>query len=193
MGSLNDQERRFAQELVKGLSIAEAARVAGYAESTATSKAATWTQVGNSQYKPELAAYIEELREKIESDKIASASEVLQYFTRVLRTDISEVSEFDGYALRPKGYDEMTEEARGVLDSIEWTKGQYAKVGMASKMNAAKELAKYHRLTTNTNIELMGKVEHSAKEDYTKLTKEEKRQLLLLKRKANGQGGKITD
>lgn len=185
---LNDQERRFAQELVKGCSIAEAARKAGYAESTAKGDAAMWLQHGDTRYKPELAEYIDELRNQVEDHTIASKREVLQYLTKVIRTKISDTSEYDGYALKPKSFEEMGEHI-DIVDGIEWSKGQYAKIHNAKKIDAAKELAKFHSLTTKTQTELNGKIETEIIEDYSNLTLEEKKQLLALKRKARGQGG----
>ena len=91
--ALNEKEKCFATEYIinKGNAY-QAALQAGY--SKYTSKVAyQWleepktnsTEKRNLPFKPELKKYIEEQLEKMESEKIADAKEVMEYLTSVMR------------------------------------------------------------------------------------------------------------
>lgn len=91
--ALNDKEKCFANEYVinKGNAY-KAALAAGYSKST-SKYAYEWLEESLSDstvkrhlpFKPELKEYISEKYAKIESEKIADATEVMQYLTSVLR------------------------------------------------------------------------------------------------------------
>ena len=85
---------RFGDDFLLDMSYTQAAIRAGYSESTAKN-ACYWVnqeadakqvKAGRkSQYKPELAAYINEQLEQMHSKLTADAQEVVEYLSRVLR------------------------------------------------------------------------------------------------------------
>ena len=88
------KEKRFGDEFLLDMNYTQAAIRAGYSENTAKN-ACYWinqeadakqVKAGRkSQYKPELAAYINEQLEQIHSKLTADAQEVVEYLSRVLR------------------------------------------------------------------------------------------------------------
>lgn len=90
---LNSKEKSFATEYIinKGNAF-QAALAAGYSRSTAK-HAYQWLEDTQQNptinrklpFKPELKKYIDEQLEKIESEKIADAKEVMEYLTSVMR------------------------------------------------------------------------------------------------------------
>ncbi|ETA75083.1 terminase small subunit [Ligilactobacillus equi] len=81
---LTPKQLKFADEYVKTGNATQSAIKAGYAK-----KAAYQTGAENLK-KPQIKSYIEKKLAEIESHKIADAKEVLQFFTRVLRGEVSE-------------------------------------------------------------------------------------------------------
>ena len=91
--ALNDKEKCFANEYIinKGNAY-QAALSAGYSANTARN-ASEWLMetLKNADskrhlpFKPELKKYIDEQFEKMESEKVANAKEVMEYLTSVLR------------------------------------------------------------------------------------------------------------
>ena len=91
--ALNDKEKCFANEYIinKGNAY-QAALQAGYSKNTAK-HAYQWLEDSQQNpticrklpFKPELKKYIEEQVEKMESEKVADAKEVMEYLTSVLR------------------------------------------------------------------------------------------------------------
>lgn len=83
--ALTAKKRAFAEHFLAGSSAAEAARRAGYSASTALD-ACKWINPKNPEkFDAELAAYIRERMEEQTMQLVASADEVLQFFTRVMR------------------------------------------------------------------------------------------------------------
>lgn len=91
---MNAKERRFCAEYLIDLNATQAAIRAGYAENTAKNacywinKKADEKQVKagrKPQYKPELSVYISEQLERMHSELIADAQEVMEYLTAVMR------------------------------------------------------------------------------------------------------------
>ena len=88
------KEKRFGDEFLLDMNYTQAAIRAGYSESTAKN-ACYWVNqeadakqvkaCRKSQYKPELAAYINEQLEQMHSKLTADAQEVMEYLTSVLR------------------------------------------------------------------------------------------------------------
>ena len=88
------KEKRFGDEFLLDMNYTQAAIRAGYSENTAKN-ACYWinqeadakqVKAGRkSQYKPELAAYINEQLEQMHSKLTADAQEVVEYLSRVLR------------------------------------------------------------------------------------------------------------
>ena len=84
MGKLNIKQKRFADEYLICSNATEAAKKAGYSEKTAYS-------IGQRLLKKvEVKSYIDERLKILESEKIAQADEVMQYFTKVLRGEETE-------------------------------------------------------------------------------------------------------
>lgn len=89
---LKEQEMIFANEyIINGGNIYQAALAAGYSKNTAV-HSSEWLrpprnpdQKRHLPYKPELREYINGQLAKIESDKTATAQEVMEYLTAVLR------------------------------------------------------------------------------------------------------------
>lgn len=92
--ALNDKEKCFATEYIinKGNAY-QAALSAGYSKNTARNANEWLTEtLKNTEskqrrlpYKPELKAYIDEQVKKLESEKVATAQEVMEYLTSVIR------------------------------------------------------------------------------------------------------------
>ena len=93
------KEKRFGDEFLLDMNYTQAAIRAGYSESTAKN-ACYWVnqeadakqvKAGRkSQYKPELATYINEQLEQMHSKLTADAQEVMEYLTKVMRREMKE-------------------------------------------------------------------------------------------------------
>ena len=83
---MTEKQKRFCEEYIKDLNAKQAAIRAGYSEKTAYS-------IGSENLnKPELKMYIDEMLSELQSESIATAEEVLRYYTSVLRGEsISQV------------------------------------------------------------------------------------------------------
>lgn len=81
---MTKKQQRFCKEYLLDLNATQAAVRAGYSAKTAYS-------LGNELLKkPEIKKYIEEQLEALKCEKIASAKEVLEYLTAVMRGEQSE-------------------------------------------------------------------------------------------------------
>ena len=77
--ALTPKQQAFADYYLELGNATEAAKRAGYSEQTAYS-------IGNENLKkPEISAYIEERIKEINSNRIATIDEVMQFYTNVLR------------------------------------------------------------------------------------------------------------
>ena len=74
---LTEKQKRFIDFYIETTNAAESARRAGYSEKTAD-------RIGHENLK-KLENYIQERLEQLKDDRIASAKEVLQYFTTIMR------------------------------------------------------------------------------------------------------------
>lgn len=81
---LTPKQKAFADEYLKCGNATEAAKKAGYKE-----KAAYATGAENLR-KPQIIAYIEERQKEIDDSRIASAAEIMQYFTSVMRGEVKD-------------------------------------------------------------------------------------------------------
>ena len=86
---LNRRQKAFANYYLECGNATEAARKAGYSEKTAYSIGA------ENLKKPEISAYIAERMQPIEKDSIASADEVLAFFSSVMRGEIMDQGGLD--------------------------------------------------------------------------------------------------
>lgn len=81
---LTPRQKAFADEYIKSGNASDAARKAGYSARSAYS-------IGEENLKkPEVAAYIAERQELIESERIASAEEVMRFFSSVMRGEVAD-------------------------------------------------------------------------------------------------------
>ena len=79
MAELTPKQERFVSEYIKDLNATQAAIKAGYSEKTAGA-------IGSRLLKDvKISAEVKKRLEDIKSDSIADATEVLEYFTRVMR------------------------------------------------------------------------------------------------------------
>lgn len=85
---LNEKQKAFCEHYVKSLNATEAAKLAGYSEKTAYAMGA------ENLRKPQIKQYIDEILEKMQSERIADATEVLQYLTDVMRGNIKDQFDF---------------------------------------------------------------------------------------------------
>lgn len=84
LSKLTIKQKRFADEYIISANATAAAIKAGYSKKTARS-------IGQENLtKPDIKAYIDERLEKLESEKIATQEEVLQYLTSIMRGDQQE-------------------------------------------------------------------------------------------------------
>ena len=129
---MTPKQKRFCDEYLIDTNATQAAIRAGYSEKTAYS-------IGNENLsKPELRAYIDERLAEMQSKTIATAEEVLQYLTSVLRG-------------------EETEEVvvvEGLGEGMSRAKRMDKGVGAKDKLKAAELLAKrYGILTDRVNVD----------------------------------------
>lgn len=84
LSKLTLKQKRFADEYIISANATAAAIKAGYSKKTARS-------IGQENLtKPDIKAYIDERLKKLESEKIATQEEVLQYLTSIMRGDQQE-------------------------------------------------------------------------------------------------------
>ncbi|HFG0462694.1 TPA: terminase small subunit [Streptococcus pyogenes] len=84
LSKLTLKQKRFADEYIISANATAAAIKAGYSKKTARSIDQ------ENLTKPDIKAYIDERLEKLESEKIATQEEVLQYLTSIMRGDQQE-------------------------------------------------------------------------------------------------------
>lgn len=81
---LTPKQKAFADEYIKCPNASEAARKAGYSAKCAG-------QIGEQNLKKlEISAYINERLKQIEADRVASADEVMRFFSSVMRGEVSD-------------------------------------------------------------------------------------------------------
>ena len=86
---LTPKQKAFADYYLETGNATEAAKRAGYSEKTAR-------QMGTENLaKPYVSQYIAERQKQVEDKRIADISEVLQFFTSVMRGEIKDQFDFD--------------------------------------------------------------------------------------------------
>lgn len=81
---LTEKQKRFCEFYIQSLNATEAAKKAGYSEKTAYAVGA------ENLRKPQIKQYIDSIMEKLQSERVADADEVLQYLTDVMRGNIKD-------------------------------------------------------------------------------------------------------
>ena len=87
---MTPKQQKFCLEYVASGNAADAAIKAGYSRRRAANAANRLNEKSIEKYRPDLAAYIEELNQEIESSKIATASEMQQVLTSIIRREAEE-------------------------------------------------------------------------------------------------------
>lgn len=136
---MNEKQMRFCEEYIIDHNATQAAIRAGYKERSAYSQAFDLLK------KPEIQEKIQELADKVTKNTIASAEEVLEHFTKVMRGEL-----FDQVVKRDED-------------------GKVTKVDVVAKLSdrnkAAEALAKHYALLvekvelTKPKTELAGEIE----------------------------------
>lgn len=86
---LTPKQKAFADYYLETGNATEAAKRAGYSEKTAR-------QIGTENLaKPYISEYIAERQKQLEDKRIADISEVLQFFTSVMRGEVKDQFDFD--------------------------------------------------------------------------------------------------
>lgn len=86
---LTPKQKAFADYYLECGNATESAKRAGYSENSAK-------QIGTENLsKPSISQYIAERQKKIEDKRIADISEVLQFFTSVMRGEVKDQFDFD--------------------------------------------------------------------------------------------------
>lgn len=84
---MSEKQKAFCDYYIESLNLTEAAKKAGYSEKTARSMGS------ENLTKPDIKEYIELRLAQMEEKRVATASEVLEYLTRVMRGE--EKDQFD--------------------------------------------------------------------------------------------------
>lgn len=84
MNNLTPKQKAFADEYLKCGNATEAARIAGYSEKYLNTNATKLLQ------NTTISQYISERQKQIDDSRIASAAEIMQYFTSVMRGEIAD-------------------------------------------------------------------------------------------------------
>lgn len=139
--ALNDKEKCFANEYIinKGNAY-QAALSAGYSANTARNASEWLTEILKNTdskrhlpFKPELKQYIDEQLEKIASEKVATAQEVMEYLTSVMRGESeSEVVVVEGIGMG-------TSEARRMMKNPDEKERLKAADSLAKILGISKE------------------------------------------------------
>ena len=86
---LTPKQKAFADYYLETGNATEAAKLAGYSENSAK-------QIGTENLsKPSISQYIAERQKEVEDKRIADISEVLQFFTSVMRGEVKDQFDFD--------------------------------------------------------------------------------------------------
>nr|DAI51561.1 MAG TPA: Terminase small subunit [Caudoviricetes sp.] len=132
---LNARQKAFCEYYVVSGNATDAAIKAGYKEKNAR-------KIGSENLtKMDIKAYVEELMQKLESERTASAKEVLEFLTKSMRGEIKEE------VVVVEGTGDGTSEARMVKKQI----------GLRDRIKSAELLGKRYRLFTD-KVEVDGVV-----------------------------------
>lgn len=151
--ALNDKQKRFCEEYLVDYNATQAATRAGYSEKTA------YSQGHDLLKKPEIVAYIDELKEKTAAKLNITRERVMQELGRLAFFDVRKLYDDNGMPLPLSELDDDTAAAIVGLDYA--TKGNaeigtadILKIKLADKKGALELLGKHFKLFTD-------QVEHS--------------------------------
>lgn len=150
---LTPRQAAFCRHLITGMSATEAARKAGYSDSYANREAAKLV------VKPQVAAELERLRTKIETDTIMTAQETLEELSKLGRANLLDYFRLTGEGEPVIDLSRITPDQAAALTEIQVEdflegRGEDARevrrvrIKMADKRAALETLGKYHKLFT---------------------------------------------
>ncbi|MDO4728449.1 MAG: terminase small subunit [Bacteroidota bacterium] len=124
---LTEKQKRFADYYIETGNATEAARKAGYSKKTSYS-------IGQENLKkPEIKTYINEKFEQLQSERTASASEVLEFLTSSIRGEVEE--------------EVVVVEGEG--DGVSSARKIKKQIGLKDRIKAAELLGKRYMLFTD--------------------------------------------
>lgn len=195
--SLNPKQQRFCEEYVVDFNATRAAIDAGYSPKTARSQGQRLlTNV-------DVAARVEELREKLAERTEVTAERVRREFGRVAFTDMADFVEWGQNSVKLKESSELSADDTAAVNevSISYSEnGKTVKFKLADKMAALKTLAVHTGLVerdqkggVNVNLNIDNR-RNEEKPDLSVLDLEEKRQYVATLRKISaGSDGDADD
>lgn len=118
---LTPKQKAFADYFIKCGNATEAAKKAGYSETSARQIAV------ENMSKPSISAYIQERMENQDADRVASADEVLRFYTDVMRGKVKDAFGMDpGLSDRLKAADSLykryvavNEKQKGTMEKLD--------------------------------------------------------------------------
>lgn len=100
--ALSVKDIKFAEGILQGKSVVDAAMEAGFAKSTAYKQAHLWIgKTRKDSEKPELFDYVQDKRKKLEDEFTVSRNQVLRGMLRIADADIRLLYDKDGNLLPP--------------------------------------------------------------------------------------------
>lgn len=121
---LTHQQERFAQEVVKGVTLAEAYRVA-YPKSQKWAESAVWTQSSMLASNSKVSGRIKVLAQKVEQTFVVDTAKLLREASRLAHSDIAGIMHTDGRVKLPHELDAETRAAVASFKIDEYGRIEY--------------------------------------------------------------------
>jgi phage terminase small subunit len=187
MAELTDKQQRFCEEYLVDLNATQAAIRAGYSEDSAAA-------IGcENLIKPNIQAEIQRLQARVSKKLEISRERVLKEYARIAFADIRDMYDQNSRLIPPK---DLSDDAAAALAGMEVFEefgfdksgervhiGDTKKVKLWDKLKALDSLGKHIGLFEEDNKQ------KNPNMDFSKLTAEEKYQLLILMQKSSGNAG----
>lgn len=135
---LTIRQERFVKEVIGTGEYVEAARRAGYTEASARD-APNWLNPNKPQYKPYLKKAIDARLKELESKRVATAKEVMEFLTSTMRGEVKEevvVSDFLGDGVSQT---RIVEKHVGVRDRLKAAEGLAKRLGLTEPEDTTEE------------------------------------------------------
>lgn len=135
---LTIKQERFVKEVIEIGEYVKAARRAGYTEASARD-APNWLNPNKPQYKPYLKKAIAARLKELESKRVATAKEVMEFLTSTMRGEVKEevvVSDFLGDGVSQT---KIVEKHVGVRDRLKAAEGLAKRLGLTEPEDTAEE------------------------------------------------------